>query len=151
MSGLRTREQLNADNVRLRASVSGDSQFMTGHGIKKARTAFHRNIPEWTQSDEQVRQFLLSTFPVLRMSNESSWGVMKLRIALMPRRQRERAERQLDKAVYLYSVLTMIYRIRLTESEAAFEIRAVFVKRDRKKERDAVRDALKIIRRHRPV
>jgi hypothetical protein len=141
---------MNADFARLRHMMDGDDQFMSDHGIKKARTAFERHIPEWTQNDEKVRQFLLATFPVLRMSDESSWGVMKLRIALMPRRQRERAERQIDKAVYLNEVLTMIYRRRLTEQEAAIEIRDTFLKRNRKNERDAVRDALKVIRSHRP-
>src|SRR6266849_4385034 len=98
MSGLvRTHKQFKADRVRLRRVVGGDSQFMSAHGIKKVRTAFHRNIPEWTQSDEAVRRFLLTTFPVLRMSDESSrWEVMKFRIALMPRRQRERARREID-------------------------------------------------------
>jgi hypothetical protein len=144
----RTHKQFKADRVRLRRVVGGDSQFISAHGIRKVRTAFDRYIPEWTQSDEQVRQFLLATFPVLSM--ESSWERMILRMALMPRRERERAGRQIDKAVYMNEVLGLIYRRRLTELEAAREIQYTFLTRKRKNERDAVRDALKIIRRYRP-
>ena len=147
---MRTRERMNKDNAHLRRAVGGDSQFMGSHGIKKVRTAFPRDIPEWTQNDEEVRQFLRRKFPVLGMSNTPSWHVMMLRILMMPRRERERAQHQINRAVHMYAVLLLIYRLRLTEQEAAEEIAYAFLKRNRKNERDAVKDALKIIRRHRP-
>jgi hypothetical protein len=142
--------QSRKDFARLRASVGGDSQFMSAHGIRKVRTAFDRCIPEWTQSDEAVRRFLLATFPVLRMSDESSWGVMKLRIALMPRRQRDRAQREIDRAVRVHTVLTLVYRLRLTDGEAADEVAYMFIRLRRKSALDAVKDALKVIRGYRP-
>ena len=146
----RTHKQMQADNASLRKVVGGDSQFMRSYRIVKTRTALPRSIPEWTQNDEQIRQFLLTKFPVLRMSDESSWGVMNLRITLMPRRQRERARRQLDKAILVHAVLDLIYRLRLTDGEAADEIAYTFIRLRRKSALDTVKDALKIIRGYRP-
>jgi hypothetical protein len=142
---VRTREQLNADFARLRKVVGGDSQFMSAHGIKKHRTALPRRIPEWTANNEAVRHFLLTMFPVMRFHALYGWDGMKRRIARMPRRQRERAHREVAKALYVNHVLYSIFRRRLTESETAQEVAPPT---KRKNKQDAVRDALKTIKRH---
>ncbi len=142
--------QRNADFARLRKEVGGDSQFMSAHQIKKVRTALPRHIPEWTQSDEAVRQFLLTQFPMLVLGARRDWGLLMLRIALLPRRQRERAQRQLERAIYVYAVIRLVYRLRLSERETAREIRCWFPHRGRSlsEEVRAVKEVLMTIRHH---
>jgi hypothetical protein len=145
---MRTREQLNADFAHLRQVVGGDSQFMTSHGIKKVRTALPRHIPEWTANDEAVRHFLLTMFPVLRLAVIYGWDGMDRRISRMPRRQRDRAERQVERALYVNAVLYTVFRRRFTEKQTALEVAPPSKRKNR---RDAVRDVLTVIKRHSPT
>jgi len=149
---IRDRKQFEADNKRLRRAVDGDDQFMEGHGIKKVRTALPRHIPQWTQSDEQVRQFLLAEFPMLVLGARREWDMLMLRVALLPRRQRERAQRQLERAVYVYAVIRLVYRLRLSEREAARDVQQWFPYRRRGlgRETQSIKDVLKMAQKHHP-
>lgn len=135
----RTREQLNADNARLRASVGGDSQFMRRHKIKKVRTALPRRVaPVWTLSDEGVRIFLRTKFPLVQGRTNNSL------------RQFMRAKRQWQTASVYNEVIYMFYRRHMTEGEIAVELKDEFRRMGRKNAIDAVRDIVKVIRKYKP-
>jgi hypothetical protein len=135
----RTREQLNADNARLRASVGGDSQFMRAHKIKKDRTALPRRVvPVWTLSDEGVGIFLRTKFPLILGRTNNSF------------RQFMRARRQWQKAFVYNKVIYLFYRCHMTEGEIADELKDVFRRMGRKNAIDAVRDTVKVVRKYKP-
>lgn len=140
----RTRKERDADFERLRSQVDGDDRFMRSHRVKKIRTALPRSVPDWTQSDRSVRHFLLHTFPVLR---GPFW---LLRIAVMPKRQRDRARRQLERAAICYEVLYMFYRCAQTEGEIAEALKDMYKLGTRQRAIYAVRDVLKTIKSHQP-
>jgi hypothetical protein len=147
---MRTQEQRNTDFDRLRAEVGGDSQFMSAHQIKKRRTALPRYIPEWTQSDEAVRRFLLDRFPLLILGARRDLHTVMLRLSLLPRRQSERGQRQVRRALYTYAVIRLVYRLRLTEKETARDIQFWFPYRGRSlsEETRAIKEVLMTIRQH---
>jgi len=135
----RTREQMNADFAILRAEVGGDSQFMKAHKIKKVRTKLPRRVmPLWTQSDEQVRKFLLTKYPRLVAPRPTSF------------RQLERTSRQRKVAIVYNQVLYMFYRLNMTEGEIATKLRDRLDQLNRKNAIDAVRDIVKVIRKYKP-
>jgi hypothetical protein len=82
----------------IRNMMDGGEQFMSGHGIVKART-YKRRIPEWALSDKEVRKVILRAFP--RMKSDSEQRALAARWA---------------------SVIHLYFRVGYTRSQIAEEI-----------------------------